>query len=50
MRPYGAYRRAVDELAVRAGLNGIVNPSANVASLAATLGLTVIGRDECCAF
>jgi hypothetical protein len=50
MRPYGAYRRAVDELAVRAGINGIVNPSANVAALAAALGLTVIGRDECCAF
>jgi len=50
MRPYGAYRRAVDELAVRAGLDGIVNPSRGAVRVAAAMELQAEWRDECCAF
>ena len=49
MRPHGAYRQAVDELAVRAGVNGIVNPSRRAVRRAAELGLRATWRDECCA-
>ena len=49
MRPHGAYRHAVDEIAVRAGLNGIVNPTRGAERAAKELGLAVIRRDECCA-
>jgi len=50
MRPYGDYRREVDELALRAGLDGIVNPSLSAVRMAAEMGLRVVWRDECCAF
>ena len=50
MRPYGAYRQAVDDLAVRAGLDGIVNPSRGAVREATAMGLQAIWRDECCAF
>jgi len=49
MRPYGAYRQAVDQLAIRAGLNGIVNPTRAAVSLAAKMGLRINRGDECCA-
>ena len=49
MRPLGAYRQAVDELALEAGFNGIVNPSGGVVRRAAAMGLQSIWRDECCA-
>ena len=49
MRPFGTYRQAVDELALRAGFNGIVNPSRGAVRRAAAMGLQSIWRDECCA-
>jgi uncharacterized radical SAM superfamily protein len=49
MRPHGAYRQAVDELAVCAGLNAIVNPSRSAQRLAGELELRIIWGDECCA-
>ena len=49
MRPYGSYRQAVDELAVHAGLNAIVNPSRTAERLARELGLGITWGDECCA-
>jgi uncharacterized radical SAM superfamily protein len=48
MRPHGKYRQAVDELAVRAGLNTIVNPTRVAGRMAAELGLWVEWSDECC--
>jgi len=49
MRPRGDYRRRLDAFAVRAGLNGIVNPSPTARDLAIELGLEPIWSDECCA-
>jgi hypothetical protein len=49
MRPHGAYRQAVDQLAVRAGFNGLVNPSKRAEQLAVDLGLALQWGDECCA-
>jgi len=49
MRPRGNYRRQLDETAVRAGINGIVNPSPSARDLAAQLGLEPVWSDECCA-
>ena len=49
MRPHGAYRRAVDELAVHAGLNGIVNPTRHAQKAAKARGLRADWGDECCA-
>jgi len=49
MRPHGRYRQRLDELAVLAGVNAIVNPTlaGERASLAAGLSITM--GDECCA-
>jgi hypothetical protein len=49
MRPAGAYRQAVDTLAVRAGINAIVNPTRAAERLAQERGLRIAWRDECCA-
>lgn len=49
MRPHGAYRQAVDEVAVRAGLNGIVNPTRAAECVAEAMGLTATWGDACCA-
>lgn len=49
MRPVGAYRRAADELAVRAGFNGVVNPTRPAEDAAHELGLEIIWGNECCA-
>lgn len=49
MRPFGAYRQAVDEAAVRAGVNGIVNPTRVAERVAHELGLEIAWGDECCA-
>jgi len=49
MRPRGEYRERLDPLAVRAGVNVIVNPSAGALSLARQMGLTLDRREECCA-
>jgi hypothetical protein len=48
MRPGGDYRTRLDVLAVRAGINGIVNPAPAARSLAASLGLEAVPGDECC--
>lgn len=48
MRPGGAYRRALDSLAVRAGINRIVKPHPAALELAARLGLRVEAGQECC--
>lgn len=49
MRPHGAYRQRVDELAIRAGLNGIVNPTHAAEDVAIDQGLQITWGDECCA-
>jgi len=49
MRPRGTYREALDEAAVRAGLNVIVNPARSAVEAAAEMGLTVEWGRECCA-
>jgi len=48
MRPGGRYRRAVDLLAVRAGVNAIVNPAPQARRLARYLGLSAHRGEECC--
>ena len=48
MRPRGAYRKALDPLAVRAGLNHIVSPAREAVTLAQELGLVVERGTECC--
>ncbi len=48
MRPGGRYRRAIDVLAVRAGVNTIVNPAPQARRLARYLGLTARRGEECC--
>ena len=48
MRPGGAYRRALDSLAVRVGVNRIVKPHPAALELAARLGLRVEAGRECC--
>ncbi len=48
MRPGGSYRSRLDALAVRAGINGIVNPAPAARRLAASLGLAAVPGDECC--
>jgi uncharacterized radical SAM superfamily protein len=50
MRPAGDHRVRLDALAVRAGINGIVNPAPSARRLAEALGLTLVDRDECCVF
>jgi len=49
MRPKGRYRDRLDALAVRAGLNKIVNPAPPARQLAQELGLNIIRGRECCA-
>ena len=48
MRPAGEYRDRLDALAVRLGLNVIVNPTRTALATAAELGLTVEWGEECC--
>lgn len=48
MRPKGQYRARLDELAVRAGVNKIVNPTPGAVRLAGQLGLELIRGEECC--
>lgn len=50
MRPGGEYRTRLDALAVRAGINGIVNPTPAARRLTESLGLEAVPGDECCAF
>jgi uncharacterized radical SAM superfamily protein len=48
MRPRGRYRAELDPLAVRAGVNAIVNPAREAVRLAGELGLTIRWSRECC--
>ncbi len=48
MRPQGEYRERLDALAVRVGVNKIVNPARTAVAAAAQMGLTVIWGEECC--
>jgi hypothetical protein len=48
MRPGGRYRRALDVLALYAGVNRIVNPTSQAARTAGYLGLSVQYGEECC--
>ncbi len=48
MRPGGPYRRELDPLAVRAGINRIVKPGRATLEAAAGLGLQVEHSQECC--
>lgn len=49
MRPHGAYRQALDDLALRAGVNAIVNPTVRAERVAQELNLVVDWGEECCA-
>jgi hypothetical protein len=49
MRPGGRYRHGLDPLAVRAGVNKIVNPAPSAVSMATEFGLQIQWEDECCA-
>jgi uncharacterized radical SAM superfamily protein len=48
MRPRGRYRIELDPLAVRAGVNAIVNPAREAVRLAEELGLVIKRGQECC--
>jgi len=50
MRPRGAYREALDVLAVRAGLNVMVNPTRAAYAAARERGLEWRTHYECCVF
>jgi lipoyl synthase len=50
MRPRGAYRERLDELAVRSGANGVVSPSRRAREVADDLGLVPRTQRECCVF
>ncbi|MFP3895960.1 MAG: radical SAM protein [Anaerolineales bacterium] len=49
MRPHGTYRQRVDELAIHAGLNGIVNPTHAAEDTAVDKDLQIVWGKECCA-
>lgn len=48
MRPGGRYRNTLDQLALQAGINKIVQPVPAARRLAADLGLIAIKGEECC--
>ncbi|MDQ7793011.1 MAG: radical SAM protein [bacterium] len=48
MRPGGHYRQALDELAVKLGMNGIAVPSPAAGRAAGERGLEIIQGEECC--
>jgi len=50
MRPAGGYRDSVDRIAIRAGVNKIVNPASSAVALAAEMGLRITWEEECCVF
>jgi len=49
MRPGGKYRRALDPLALRAGINRVVQPARELLKEAQKKGLELEEREECCA-
>ncbi len=48
MRPGGRYRHQLDPLAVRTGVNKIVNPAPSAVQTAEDLDLIIQWEDECC--
>lgn len=48
MRPKGKYRAELDQLALRCGVNKIVQPTSGAINLANQLGLLVKEGEECC--
>ncbi len=50
MRPGGRYRRELDVLAVRAGVDRIVLPHPDALAEAESRGLAIVKKGECCAF
>jgi uncharacterized radical SAM superfamily protein len=48
MRPRGAYRARLDDMAVRVGINGVAVPTPAAEQAAADCGLTVVRGEECC--
>nr|MBC7244568.1 radical SAM protein [Chloroflexota bacterium] len=48
MRPGGLYRRMLDRLSVRAGVNKIVNPAPSAIQEAKELQLSIQWENECC--
>lgn len=48
MRPRGKYRAQLDELAIRAGVNRLVQPTPGAVKLAEELGLKAVYGEECC--
>jgi len=50
MRPHGDYRKRLDPLAVRAGVNRIVSPAIEALREAKEMGLAVKRTEECCVF
>jgi len=50
MRPAGGYRQVLDVIAVRAGVNVIVNPASTARGAAENLGLRWQVSHECCVF
>lgn len=50
MRPGGKYRRILDDYAVKAGINLVVQPTAKAVLTAQDLGLVLQRKEECCVF
>ncbi len=50
LRPGGTYRTRLDTLAVRAGVNRIVQPAPAARAWAGASGLRLVPADECCVF
>ena len=48
MRPKGRYRNELDQLALRCGVNKIVQPTPGALTLAEELGLKINRGEECC--
>lgn len=48
MRPKGRYRAELDQLALRCGVNKIVQPTPHTITLAGELGLEIKRGEECC--
>lgn len=50
MRPSGKYRKSLDVLAVRAGIDRIVLPHPDAVKEAASMGMKIERKGECCSF
>ena len=50
MRPGGTYRRQLDVVAVKCGVDRIVLPHPDALESARSMGLEIVKKEECCAF